>query len=313
MDTSRAITVEHEQAGGSHDQKHESWDYAHAFSRNLGLINPDEQRCLRESCVAIPGMGGVGGIHLITLARLGIGRFHIADPDRFDVGNFNRQYGADVGTVGRGKAQVMAEKARAINPEVKLEVNTGSIGADNVSQFLNGADVVVDGMDYFAFESRRLLFREARNAGIWVVTAGPIGFSTAWLVFDPKGMSFDDYFDLHDGMDPLDQFVAFTAGIAPRGTHWPYLDLSHVDRSSGRGPSAGLACHLASGVAAAEVVKILLQRGPLRAAPCYAQFDAYRQLLRQGKLRGGNRHPLQRLKRYLLRRRMIQLGFGARN
>jgi ThiF family len=48
----------------------------------------------RHSRVAIAGLGGVGGIHLATLARLGIGSFHIADPDRFEPANFNRQHGA---------------------------------------------------------------------------------------------------------------------------------------------------------------------------------------------------------------------------
>jgi len=247
----------------------------------------------------------------MTLARLGIGAFRIADPDTFEVANFNRQYGADIDGLDRGKAQVMADRARGVNPELDIEVLSEPIRPENIDAFLNGVDVVLDGVDYFAFEARRMLFREARKAGKWVVTAGPIGFSTAWLVFDPCGMSFDEYFDLHDGMDPLEQFVAFTVGVAPKGTHWPYLDLSHVDRGSGRGPSVGLACHLASGVAATEVIKILLGRGELRPAPCYAQFDAYRHLLRQGRLWGGNRHPIQRLKRMMLRRRMRKLGFGT--
>ena len=59
----------------------------------------------------------------------------------------------------------------------------------------------------------------------------------------------------------------------------------------------------------AEVVKIVLGRGKLRPVPCYTQFDAYRCLLRRGRLRGGNRHPLERLKRMILRRRMRKLGY----
>jgi tRNA A37 threonylcarbamoyladenosine dehydratase len=49
--------------------------YRRAFSRNLGLISPEEQKVLENSRVAIAGMGGVGGIHMLTLARLGIGGF----------------------------------------------------------------------------------------------------------------------------------------------------------------------------------------------------------------------------------------------
>ena len=58
------------------------WDYQTAFSRHPGLLTYDEQHLLRNRRVAIAGMGGVGGIHLITLSRLGIGKFTIAIPIR---------------------------------------------------------------------------------------------------------------------------------------------------------------------------------------------------------------------------------------
>src|SRR5579864_2096593 len=92
------------------------WSYGDAFSRNLGLISVEEQQRLRNSRVAVPGLGGVGGVIAVTLARLGIGRFTIADPDVFEVRNFNRQYGATCATVGLSKAQVMDKIVRDINP-----------------------------------------------------------------------------------------------------------------------------------------------------------------------------------------------------
>lgn len=282
----------------------DNWSYNEAFSRHRGLLSAAEQERLRRSCVAIAGLGGVGGIHLATLARLGIGSFHIADPDAFELANFNRQHGADVGTIGQSKATVIANQARRINPDVALTVWAEHILPSNVGDFLDGVDVLVDGIDFFALETRRLLFREARRRRIWAVTAAPLGFSTSWLVFDPRGMSFDDYFDLQNGQSRLQQLVAFAVGLAPQATHRSYLDLTHVDLQAGRGPSACLACQLCAGVTAAEVVKILLGRGPLRAAPWYSQFDAYRQQFRSGYLRSGNRHPWQRLKRWWLLRRL---------
>jgi molybdopterin/thiamine biosynthesis adenylyltransferase len=287
-----------------------TFSYHDAFARHRGLISLDEQERLRRSRVAIVGMGGVGGIHLVTLSRLGIGAFSIADPDHFELANFNRQYGAKVSTLGQGKAEVMAEVARDIDPEVDLRVFSEPIDASNVDKLLEGVDLLIDGIDFFALDTRRLVFREARRRGIWALTAGPIGFSTAWLVFDPAGMSFDEYFDLNDDMDRLSQLVAFLAGLTPKATHIPYMDLSQVDTRSGRGPSSGLACQLCGGVAAAEAVKILLGRQPLHPAPWFFQFDAYRGKLAKGRLRWGNRHPLQRLKRHFLRRRLVTLGWG---
>ena len=61
------------------------FDYDQAFSRNIGWVTGREQQTLRNKCVAIAGLGGVGGAHLMTLTRLGIGAFHVADFDTFDV------------------------------------------------------------------------------------------------------------------------------------------------------------------------------------------------------------------------------------
>ena len=298
----------------AHDSVNEAasrWSYATAFSRNLGLIDRRQQEKLRQTKVAIAGLGGVGGIHLVTLARLGIGRFTIADHDTFELANFNRQQGATVSSLGRSKAQAMADQARDINPEVDLTVLMEPVGAGNVDRFLEGVDIVVDGIDFFAIAARRRLFAEARRRGIWALTAGPIGYSTAWLTFDPSGMSFDRYFDVADRMPAIDQLVAFLVGLTPKATQLAYrLDLTHedVDFRRAKGPCVSLACQLAAGVIAAEIVKIVLSPDRVRAAPHYHQFDPFVGRLARGRLRGGNRHPWQRFKRSILRRRLRQLG-----
>lgn len=280
-----------------------SSSYQEAFSRNLGLISPEEQQRLRSSRVAIAGMGGVGGIHLTTLARLGIGRFTIADPDVFELVNMNRQAGATRSTLGRSKAAVMAEIARDINPEVDIRVFQESIEAANAEEFFRDANLFIDGLDFFSIETRRTLFRAAAERGMYAITAGPIGFSVACLIFSPTGMSFDDYFDLHDGMSTLDSLIAFAVGLTPAGTHLQYMDLGKVDVGSRAGPSAAPACQMCAGIAGIEAVKILTGRGAVRPVPWYFQFDGFREVLRRGHLRLGNRHPRQRLKRWWLRRK----------
>ena len=81
-------------------------------------------------------MGGVGGVHLVTLARLGIGKFTLADPDTFEVGNFNRQYGATISNLGRNKAEAMASIALDINPELDLQTTYDAIDESNADRFL---------------------------------------------------------------------------------------------------------------------------------------------------------------------------------
>lgn len=282
------------------------WSYEAAFRRNLGLISAQHQEKLRGSRVAIVGMGGVGGVHLMTLARLGIGKFTIADPDSFEVANINRQFGAKLTTIGRSKVDVMAEEALNVNPDLDIRTFSEPIGPDNVDDFLADADFFVDGIDFFSVEARQLLFARAREMGIWSVTAGPVGYSTAWLVFDPRGMSFDTYFDLRPGMSRYDQLISFAVGLAPSGIHVQSMDLGKVSFDAKTGPSLALSCQLCSGVASAEVVKILTGRGSVRAAPYYSQFDTFTGRLKRGRLWWGNRNPWQRIKRRVLKRMIGQ-------
>lgn len=257
------------------------FDYDAAFSRNLGLVTEEEQGRLQNICVGLPGLGGVGGSHLQALARLGIGKFHLSDLDTFEVANFNRQLGADMRTVSRPKLDVMTDAALAINPEASVEKFPGGINAVNMGAFLDGVDVVVDGLEFFAIETRRLLFKSCRERGIPVITAGPIGYGAAVLVFMPDGMSFDEYFRIQDGMTRTEQLMAFGFGLAPGMGGG--VDPKYVDFEKQKGPALISACFMCSAAAATEVLKLVCGRGSLAVAPNGIYMDPYR--MRMGKLR----------------------------
>lgn len=280
-----------------------------AFSRNEGLISRAEQSRLERACVAIPGVGGVGGWHALTLARQGVGRFRLADFDSFSMANINRQAGAFVSTLGRRKVDVIKEMILDIHPSASVTVFHEPIGASNVSTFLDGADVVLDGIDFFALEARRRVFAAARARGIWALTAGPIGFGAAFVAFAPdQGMTFEEYFAFDRFSSEIDRLIAFALGLAPRGLHTPYMDLSRVDVSERRGPSAALACQLCGSMLAMETLSLLLGWSPPKAAPSYSQLDLRRRTWTHGRLRWGNRGPVQRLKHALLRRFLSARG-----
>ncbi len=281
-----------------------TYSYEVAFSRNLGLVTRDEQSLLRKSRVAIAGLGGVGGLHLTTLCRIGVGSFSIADYDSFELANFNRQTGAYIDTVGHNKTDVMLDIVRRINPSATVSSFREGISESNIDEFLEDADVVVDGLDYFALEARDLLYTATRERGIPVVAAGPLGCSVALLVFLPDRMSWHEYFSIDVHGEETRQYILFAIGTGPRGLHIPYIDKSSVSLQDKAGPSLSAAVHLCAGVVGIEVLKLLLGRGPVYPAPYYQQFDAYRCKYYRGKLRWGNRGPIQRLK-YLLVRRML--------
>ncbi|MFZ1985921.1 MAG: ThiF family adenylyltransferase [Desulfatitalea sp.] len=283
--------------------KYRYWE--EAFGRNIGFITPGEQERLHRAAVALPGLGGVGGAHLVTLARAGIGRFHLADFDRFEPANVNRQLGARVGTFGRAKIDVMAEELRAINPYAELRAFPEGVTPENIDAFLEDVDVLVDSIDFFSLELRRLLFDRARQKGIHVVTAGPIGFGSALLVFAPdRGMTFDQYFDIREEMSMEEKLIAFFVGLAPKAAQKSYALPGSISMSDRRGPSLGAGCQMCAAAAAAEVVRILLKKPGLRPAPYYFQYDPFARKFYRGRLWFGNRGPLQRLKRRLIQSRI---------
>lgn len=274
----------------------EKFQYDVAFSRNLGWLADWEQQALAQKTVAIAGMGGVGGYHLLTLARFGVGGFHVADPDEFELANFNRQIGATLDTIGRPKVEVLAEMARKINPRLRCRAFREGVSAANIDAFLDGVDLFIDGLDFFVLDVRRLVFARCRELGIPAITAAPLGMGTAFLVFTPDGMSFEDYFRL-EGLSVDRQYVNFLVGLAPRALHRTYMaDWTRVDLAGRRGPSTVAGCELAAGVAATEAVKLLIRRGEVKAAPCYHHFDAFRGRWVSGRLPFGNGGPIQRLK-----------------
>jgi molybdopterin/thiamine biosynthesis adenylyltransferase len=240
-------------------------------------------------------MGGVGGSHLTTLARLGIGKFHISDLDHFELANFNRQAGAMMSTLGRPKVDVLAEMARDINPECEIQIFADGVHAGNLDRFFENVDLYVDGLDAFAFQAREMVFAYCADHKIPATTVAPLGMSAALLNFLPGGMTFEQYFQLSGRSDP-EKAIRFLVGFAPSLLHRHYLvDPTRVNLAERRGPSTGLSCELCAGVATSEALKILLGRGKVWAAPHAVQFDAFRNRTAHTWRPGGNRHPLNRL------------------
>ncbi|CAG1019943.1 tRNA threonylcarbamoyladenosine dehydratase [Burkholderiaceae bacterium] len=281
-----------------------TFSYDEAFSRNLGWVTEAEQQRLKQSRVCIAGLGGVGGVYLLTLARLGIGRFSLADFDTFSVANFNRQAGATVGTLNRPKLDVMIEMARDINPELDIRMFERGVTPDNVDAFLADGDIYLDGLDFFALDMRRSVFARCTQRGIAATTVAPLGMGAALLNFVPGGMSFEQYFRL-DGHSPDQQALRFLVGLSPAMLQMGYLaDPSRVNLAERRGPSTIIAVQLCSGIAAAQVLKLILRRGEVISAPWGLHFDAYRNRLKRTWRPGGNGNPMQRLLLSIAERRL---------
>lgn len=281
------------------------FDFDAAFSRNIGWVTEAEAARLRGKRVAIAGLGGVGGSHLLTLARFGIGAFNLSDLDVFGIENFNRQAGATLSTIGREKLEVMAERALDINSELEIGRFPSGIDASNLDAFLDGVDLYVDSLDFFAVEARRLVFARCAERGIPAITAAPLGFGVSFLAFLPGRMSFEDYFRM-EGQSEDEQLLRFFVGLSPRGLQTACLvDPTRLDLANHRGPSTPVGVELCAGVAGANAVKILLGRGKVACAPTALHFDAYQNRFITTWRPGGNAHPLNRMVLAAVRRRLL--------
>lgn len=278
------------------------FNYQDAFSRNIGWVTENEQLTLKNKRVAIAGAGGVGGIHLVTLARLGIANFNISDFDDFEVHNFNRQSGAFMSTLGQQKVDVMENIAKDINPEANIKSFPEGIFSHNVDEFIEDVDIYVDALDFFALEARKTVFQKCYEKNIPVITAAPLGMGCAFLCFMPGKMSYEEYFRFADKSEQ-DQLIQFLIGLSPAMLQRPYLvDKSRVSFNEKRGPSTPMAVNLCAGIAGTYALKILLNRGNILSAPYGLHFDAYRNKFTKTWRPFGNAGIVPRIMFYVARK-----------
>ncbi|KQZ57588.1 MULTISPECIES: tRNA threonylcarbamoyladenosine dehydratase [unclassified Lysobacter] len=127
--------------------------------------------------VAVVGMGGVGSWAVEALARSGVGHLTLIDADDLCLSNTNRQLPAMDGHYGRAKVEVMAERCRAINPEIGLDAVQSFLTPSNLDELLDrGYDLVLDACD--SFRSKVELIAWCRRRKLPVIAVGSAGGRT---------------------------------------------------------------------------------------------------------------------------------------
>ena len=118
------------------------------FSRTQLLYGEEAIKKLSDSRVAVFGIGGVGGYVCEALVRSGVGHFDLVDDDKVCLTNLNRQILATRKTVGKYKAEVMAERMKEINPDVDIRIHKCFFLPENANDFqFDEYDYVVDAVD----------------------------------------------------------------------------------------------------------------------------------------------------------------------
>lgn len=135
------------------------------------LIGSERQERLKSAHILVVGLGGVGSWAAEMLCRAGVGEFTIIDADTVDVTNINRQMPALSTTVGKPKCSVVAERMRAINPEVKITTGEFFVNGENIPELLDkgGYSFVVDAID--TLEPKAALIKGCWERGIRIISS----------------------------------------------------------------------------------------------------------------------------------------------
>jgi len=157
------------------------------YSRQIILreIGVEGQRRLLDAKVLLVGAGGLGSPAAMYLAASGVGTLGIADFDRVDKTNLNRQILHGYGDVGKPKVQSAEETINRLNPEVKVVTFKEKLSPQNALAIINEFDVVLDGSDNFP--TKYLLNDASFLAGKPYVFGAAVRFEGQASVFYPQG------------------------------------------------------------------------------------------------------------------------------
>ncbi|WP_342562536.1 tRNA threonylcarbamoyladenosine dehydratase [Paenibacillus sp. FSL R7-0345] len=142
----------------------------HQFSRTELAIGPEGLEILKNSTVAVLGIGGVGAMAVEALARSGVGRIILIDKDAVDITNINRQIHALTTTIGQKKADLMVERVKLINPEIEAIALNMFYTDETYEELFNlKPDFVIDASDTIIYKIH--LIKECLSRGIQMISS----------------------------------------------------------------------------------------------------------------------------------------------
>ena len=153
------------------------------YLRNHDAISEEEQAFLATKRVLVVGCGGLGGMVIECLARIGVGYLRVVDGDVFEESNLNRQLLSSTMNLGRPKTLAAQQRVMAVNPLVEVDAVQAELTVENARQLLGECDVAVDCLDNIP--ARLVLQEAAKEAGIPVVHGAVAGWLGRICVIQP--------------------------------------------------------------------------------------------------------------------------------
>lgn len=159
------------------------------YKRNFNTLSREDQVRLARARVTVIGLGGLGGGVCEILARTGVGHLTLVDGDVFDPSNLNRQLLSREDLMGKPKALAARERIQAVNSDIRVDARVEFAHADNLTGFLENADLVVDCLD--TIDARFLVQDAAQLAEIPIVSGAIAGMTGQVFVIFPGDRGYE--------------------------------------------------------------------------------------------------------------------------
>lgn len=276
------VSKERQQYRGTYDDDF----YWERVNRNLGWLGDttEEQRArqekLRDSVIGVVGTGGIGGAVAARLVRMGALNLKLADPDHFDLTNVQRQYGAGRDTIGRNKAEVVAEQVYGLTGDVNIDVFPEGITPDTTEGFMDGCDYVMDQMEFFQIKNRYVLHRAFRASDRckFMFEIPTVAHSTIIFTYTKESMPIEEVYDVPEDAEFTPEVTRrLMERIMPEYQDFPSQEtLEEWFVKNQTMPIFGACPPLAEGVLVERLAQEIMDlpgRVPLPVQPGYALFD----------------------------------------
>jgi len=254
--------------------------YENLTLRQRNILTKAKQAQIRRSKVCVVGLGGNGGPAAEAVVRMGVENIVIADPDRVEISNLNRQpyFLCDVGLK---KVDCIEKKVGQINPFVKVEKFEKGLTKENVDVMLQEVNVILDAAD--DYRAKVILSRAAKKNNLPVVHTAGAGYRGSVTTFFPQITTYEEMFELPSLGRDIDsvsdnEFLEHRRKIARiigKGMYSAEI-INKMNNINQPWNTVITPCYVAGIISAMEVIKIIIgELDKVIAAPQILQIDTY--------------------------------------
>ena len=230
-------------------------EYWEMLTRQMPLVSEEEQEKFKNAKVTVIGCGGIGGLTIEMLARMGVGELVLVDEDAFDLSNLNRQTLSTHENIGQPKSEVAEKRVREINPYVTVTSYREHVDGENIDKLIRDSRIVIDALDNVL--TRVIVSRKAREYKIPFIHGAIHGTLGQITTFLPNTKSYEEMFNLPSlGKELTDEVVESLKNV-----------------TTGPPPVIGPVPNLVSCLQAMEAYKIITGLGKVTVSPKLLTFD----------------------------------------